>query len=195
MLRAMRQAQMSPPRLEDHRTHFRVVFGNDTMLDDGTVEWLNQFAALDLRENQQLALAYARHQKDISNSIYCRLTGANSRETTSDLQDLVAKGIFRQLGVRRWTSYRLSSKVTGEFTDKEETPERHQPAVDRQQRIYRLITERGQLSALAMSKELSIPRDTVTYDLRRLMAAGKIERTTTDPRDKRTMYRVAGKNT
>jgi len=70
MMRATRQAQMSPPEFRDQATYFRVIFSNDTMLDDATIEWLNHFASFDLNENQRLALAYTLHQEEISNGIF-----------------------------------------------------------------------------------------------------------------------------
>jgi ATP-dependent DNA helicase RecG len=194
MMRAVRQAQMSPPEFEDRRTYFRVIFGNDTMLDDATVEWLNQFRALDLNENQRMALAYTLHQQEISNGVFCRLTGADSREATTELQDLVRRGLLQQIGTRRWTTYCLSSQAA-------QTPEEEQVAaigrrltpVDRRERICGLIAERGSISARSIGTELGIPRATVNYDLRNLIDAGRVERTTDDPKDKRAEYRLLSK--
>jgi ATP-dependent DNA helicase RecG len=193
MVRAMRQAQMSPPKLEDHRTHFRVVFSNDTMLDDATIEWLNQFASLDLHENQRLALAYTRHQGEISNSIYCRLTGVDSRQATLDLQELVARGMLQQTGTRRWTTYRLPTQFFGKG-EEERSPAgvRNLPADERLEQIYQFIAARGQVSARAIREEFHLSKETLRSDLRRLAKAGRIERSTAHPRDKRAEYRIAG---
>jgi ATP-dependent DNA helicase RecG len=194
MMRATRQAQMSPPELEDHRTYFRVIFSNDSMLDEATVEWLNQFRSLDLGENQRLALAYTLHQQEITNGIFCRLTGADSREATALLQDLVRKGLLQQTGTRRWTTYRLSpqaSQTPGE--EEAEVSGRRMAAVDRQERIYRLIAERGSIATRSIVEQLGIPTATVRYDLRKLVEAGRIERTAQEAKDPRNEYRVKQK--
>ena len=190
MVRATREVQMSPPEFEDHRTYFRVILSNDTMLDDATVEWLNQFQSLDLNENQRLALAYTLHQQEITNGIYCRLTGADSRVATTELQDLVRRGLLQQLGTRRWTTYSLSAEAA-------KTPEAEQPktvrrlaAVERQERIYQLIAERGQAAARTIVEALGIPPATVRYDLRKLVEAGRIERTAQEVKDPRNEYRI-----
>ena len=134
MVRATREAQMSPPEFEDHRTYFRVILSNDTMLDDATVEWLNQFQSLDLNENQRLALAYTLHQQEITNGIYCRLTGADSRLATTELQGLVRRGLLQQLGTRRWTASRFcggGENTRGRTAQHRSTPCRHYGAQER----------------------------------------------------------------
>jgi ATP-dependent DNA helicase RecG len=191
MMRAMRQAQMSPPELEDHRTHFRVVFSNTTMLDDATVEWLNRFSSLGLNENQRLALAYTLHQKEITNSIFCRLTGTDSRAATAELQELVLKGLLQSLGSRRWTTYRLSQQVLDLAGERALPPKDRATLSDRQKRILEMIAERGPVSAKAISDALTIPRRAVNYELSKLTVAGLIQLTTDDPRDSRTEYRIA----
>jgi ATP-dependent DNA helicase RecG len=194
MMRAVREAQMSPPEFEDRRTYFRVVFGNETMLDDATVEWLNQFRSLDLSENQRLALAYTLHQQEIDNASFCRLTGADSREATTELQDLVRRGLLQQIGTRRWTSYRLTAAAS-ESTEREDRQaaarlSRRWTAQERREAIVEFIRARGTVAARIVAEQLGIPRATVRYDLRRLTAEGAVERTTEDPQDPRAEYRV-----
>lgn len=193
MMRAIRQAQMSPPEFEDHRTYFRVVFGNDTMLDDATVEWLNQFKSLDLNENQRMSLAYTLHQQEIDNGRFCRLTGADSREATTELQDLVRRGLLQQIGTRRWTSYRLTAAAS-ESTEAEERRAaavgRRWNAQERREAILSLIRKEGTVAARSIAETLGIPRATIRYDLRKLTDERLVERTTEDPQDPRTEYRL-----
>jgi ATP-dependent DNA helicase RecG len=190
MVRLTRQAQMSPPELHDHRTHFRVVFPNDTMLDEETVAWLNQFSGMDLSQNQRLALAYTLHQEQINNPTFRRLTGADSREATADLHDLVVHGLLAQDGSGRWTVYRLSQRAlqTGEEAPPQAT-ERLGPA-ERQERICQLLTSRSPLTARAIAKELGFRLRTVKSDLRILVDSRKVEPTTTQPRDPTTKYQL-----
>lgn len=196
MMRAVRESQTSPPEFEDRRTYFRVVFGNDAMLDDATVEWLNQFKALSLTEKQRMALAYTLQQQEIDNGVFRRLTGADSREATTELQDLVRQGLLQQIGTRRWTTYSLSPEAAQTPEGEElHTTGRRLVATDRRERIYDLIAERGTISARSISTELGIPRPTVNYDIRKLIEEGRVERTTEDPQDRRAEYRVLSKET
>jgi predicted ArsR family transcriptional regulator len=66
--------------------------------------------------------------------------------------------------------------------------------VDRQERIVQLISGHATMSARAIGTELSIPRATVNYDLKKLVEGGRIERTTKEPQDKRAEYRVLSKS-
>jgi ATP-dependent DNA helicase RecG len=194
MTRAMRDAQMSPPEFVDRRTTFRVVFPNDTMLDDVTVEWLNRFAHQDLTENQRLALAYTLHQEEINNRAFCLLTGADSRDATTDLHDLVSKDLLKQEGSHRWTTYRLTPAASQTSAEEEQHVSarvgRRVVAAERQQRILRLVASKGTISARSIVEELGIPRATVNYDLRKLTESGRVERTQDDPYDPRNQYRI-----
>jgi ATP-dependent DNA helicase RecG len=201
MMRETRRAQMSPPEFDDKRTLFRVTFSNDTMLDDTTVEWLNRFSGLDLTDEQRLALAYTLHQQQITNGTFRRLAGTDSRETTALLRDLVSKGLLDQRGTRRWAIYQLAARAI-QAVEETESPAieddigRVTPAdvrlvpAQRQDRICELVAARGSVAARTISAELRIPRATVSYDLRKLIAAKRLERTTDDPKDPRSEYRV-----
>ena len=48
----------------------------------------------------------------------------------------------------------------------------------------------GPISSRVIGVELQIPRAAVLHDLRKLVDAGRLERTTGDPNDPRTEYRV-----
>jgi hypothetical protein len=110
----------------------------------------------------------------------------NSREATSELQDLATKGLFQQTGSRRWTTYRLSATAARTPEEEVMTPvTSRMTAEEREERTYELITEHGPISPKLISQRLAIPRPTVKYDLRKLVEAERIERTIGDPRDPR----------
>lgn len=52
MLRAMRPANLQPPRLDHKRPTFWVTFRNHTLMSPEAVTWLNQFGALPLNDRQ-----------------------------------------------------------------------------------------------------------------------------------------------
>jgi ATP-dependent DNA helicase RecG len=195
ILRETRQAQMSPPEMRDQRTSFRIIFPNDSMLDEATVEWLNRLGDQGLSQNQRLALAYTLHQQEITNAIFCRLTGADSRVATAELRDLVARGLLEQEGSRRWTTYRLSPRAAEseeEYAGTGTGTRGRLSAAERQERILEMLAERGSVPARTLAEELGVPRPTINYDLRKLSEAGQVERTTADPKDKRAEYRLPG---
>jgi ATP-dependent DNA helicase RecG len=192
MVRATRQAQMSPPELRDHRTFFRVIFPNDTMLDEGTLRWLNQFADMDLSQNQRLALAYTLHQEEINNPVYRRLTGADSREATLELHDLVVRGLLEQDGSGRWTVYRLSSQAEA-AEDAAQTASGKPAPAERQEKICQLLAARGSLAARQIASDLGASLATVKRDLTALATARRVEPTAEGPRNPQTMYRLRKK--
>ncbi len=44
MVSAMREAHLEPPKFEDRRDFFKVIFSNQALLDPESLAWLNQFA-------------------------------------------------------------------------------------------------------------------------------------------------------
>jgi len=150
---------------------------------------------------QRLALAYTLHQQEITNGTFRRLTGADSRETTALLHDLVTRGLLVQQGTRRWATYRLSprasqaveeheTEVIGEEIEPLTQVDTRLAPAQRQEKICQLVAARGSIASRLISNELKIPRATVLYDLRKLVDATRLERTTDDPKDLRTEYRV-----
>lgn len=102
------KAHLPPPEFEDGRTFFRVTFSNESLLDDTTVAWLNQFTAYPLNDRQRLGLALLKKHRTIKNIDYRRLNQCDSRIATSDLAGLRELKLVDQLGSRRWAVYELS---------------------------------------------------------------------------------------
>jgi ATP-dependent DNA helicase RecG len=112
MLAALRATGMEPPRFDDRRTTFRLVFSNASLLDDQALAWLNRFAAYDLNDAQRLALAYLRREGRLTNADYRRLNpGLDSATVTRHLADLVRRRLLIQHGTRRWTRYALAESA------------------------------------------------------------------------------------
>jgi ATP-dependent DNA helicase RecG len=121
MLYAMRAANLEPPRFDDRRSSFKIVFMNHTLINPEAVAWLNLFRGIHLDDRQRLALVYLRHHDAITNSEYRRLTHIDALVAGQELRGLVQAGLVEQRGVGRWTSYALKAleagtEVTGEVT-------------------------------------------------------------------------------
>ena len=107
MLQAMREANLEPPRFADRRTSFLVTLRNHTLMTPEAIEWLNQFAHIQLDDRQRLVLVYLRQHKQITNSDYRRLNHVDAATAGQELRGLVQAGLVEQEGVGRWTYYTL----------------------------------------------------------------------------------------
>jgi ATP-dependent DNA helicase RecG len=107
MVSAMREAHLEPPKFEDHREYFKVIFSNQALLDPESLAWLNQFAGLPLNSRQRISLAYLHKHEQMTNPEYCRLNSVDSVTATRDLKGLVDSSLVEMLGNRRWAVYRL----------------------------------------------------------------------------------------
>jgi len=111
MVSAMREAHLEPPKFEDHRDYFKVIFSNQALLDSESLAWLNQFAGIPFNSRQRAALAYLHKHEQMTNGEYCRLNSVDSVTATRDLKGLVDSGLVEMHGTRRWAYYRLVVKV------------------------------------------------------------------------------------
>ena len=107
MLQAMREANLEPPRFADRRTSFLVTLRNHTLMTPEAIEWLNQFAHIQLDDRQRLVLVYLRQHKQITNSDYRRLNHVDAATAGQELRGLVQARLVEQEGVGRWTYYTL----------------------------------------------------------------------------------------
>ncbi len=102
MNRALRDANLEPPRFQDKRSSFWVTFRSHSLMSPDTITWLNQFAAQPLNDRQRLTLAYLRSNEQITNPIYRQLNHVDPLTATKELQELARTGLVEQHEVRRW---------------------------------------------------------------------------------------------
>jgi ATP-dependent DNA helicase RecG len=107
MLRALREANLEPPRFDDRRSSFWVTIRNHTLMNPTAIAWLNQFADRTINDRQRLALVYFRQRGQIANADYRRLNHVDSTVAGQELRGLVQQGLVAQDGVGRGTTYRL----------------------------------------------------------------------------------------
>lgn len=112
MIAAMREAHLEPPKFEDHRHSFKVIFSNQTLLDQESMQWLNQYANIDINSRQRTALVYLRKHDQMTNADYCRLNNVDSVTATKDLKNLVDHNLAQMIGTRRWAYYELINPAT-----------------------------------------------------------------------------------
>ena len=132
MQQSLADAGMSPARLEDRFTSFRVTFPNNALLDSETVDWISRLGQVGLTDSQHTALALMRHGESLTNSIYRTRCNLDSSVARSELQDLVGRGLVEQSGATSATRYGIAVAVS------EVAPGRVPPA-DRREQILRFI--------------------------------------------------------
>lgn len=114
MVESLRAAGMSPPKFNDSISSFSLVVPSHALLDENTVAWISGLGADGLTDSQCVGLALLRNDGTLDNARYRAATGLDSRVATSELQDLVTRGLVAQIGTRRWTEYRLPPEAESE---------------------------------------------------------------------------------
>lgn len=179
------KAHLPPPEFEDGRTYFRVTFSNESLLDEGTVTWLNQFAGFPLNDGQRLALALVRKHHTIRNLDYSRLNQCDSRMATADLAGLRELGLINQLGSRRWAVYELAPAFTEAML-----PPKVADWKARHRMVFGFIQKEGTVSIKQIVEgcKLSTPYARVT--VRELLKMGVLEGTEKNKHSPKQSYRI-----
>ncbi|MFH1891242.1 MAG: ATP-binding protein [Candidatus Zixiibacteriota bacterium] len=165
MLHAMRDANLEPPRFDDRRSSFKVVFMNHTLINPEAIEWLNQFSGLPLDDGQRLALVYLRHHSQMSNSDYRRMNRIDALTAGQELRGLVQAGLVDQKGVSRGTYYTL--KVPAEESGKG-IPLKEEGV------ILSHIREKGPIGNSEVRQLLGVDETRAYYILKKLCEKGSL---------------------
>ena len=188
MLAALRAARLRPPQFRDRISNFEVAFSSHSLLDPETVTWLVQFSELRLTSSQQTALAYARGGEALTNAIYRRLSGIDSRDALRELAQLVDLGVLRQEGVRGGTEYVVGDRYavpsgagahaladgTGVATNEHLAGQRvvTGPRTRTLREVYDLFDSHKELGRAEIEKLLSITSKSASYRLDKLIEEG-----------------------
>ena len=178
MIRAMRDANLEPPRFEDRRTSFWVTFRNHTLMGPEAVTWLNQFADRPLNDRQRLALVYLRRNPRLTNSDYRRLNHVETVAATRELRGLVQLGLIVPHSTGRWTYYTSNAPP--------EAPPAVPPQTD-EERILAHVRERGWINNAESQQLLGIPFRRASTILTRMYQRGLLRREGTG---RWTIYRL-----
>jgi predicted transcriptional regulator len=137
-------------------------------------------------------LALLRNGQELSNEVFRKFNALDSRQATRELKALVDRGLIQSRRSGRWTTYhlpkgpdRVAQHILPWDQGEEVTPDKGPEAV------ARLLERRGTLSRAELADLLAAPDSTVRYWLKKLIAAGRIQRTTERPRDPSARYRPA----
>jgi ATP-dependent DNA helicase RecG len=162
MLQAMREANLEPPRFDDRRASFRVIFHNHTLMNSESIQWLNQFSRIILNDRQRLALVYMRQHDHINNALYRRLNRVDAVVAGQELRGLMQADLVDQQGVSRWTYYTLKAPL--------ELPERAAPTTD-EDKIIAYVQEHGSINNTECRELLGVDKIRAYYLLKKLSAS------------------------
>lgn len=181
------KAGLPPPTFKDNRTYFRVTFLNETLLDPGTIDWLNKYAGYPISDKQRRALAYLKRFKSMRNKDYSRLNACDSRLATAELSQLRELGILRQSGTRGGTIYFLADEHRPEMIA---LPGGVRP---RHAKVLAFLREQGEkpASVKTIAKKLKMNPVTVRLAIRELVRARIVLPTEEKAKSSRQAYRLA----
>ena len=118
MLGNLRSNGLPEPTLSVSAEETRLCFRTHAFLDAETLRWIQEFTSkspIEINFRQLLALAYAKHQKRITNAIYQEINGVTTHVAGNELRELCSSGLFIQLGRGKSAYYTLA-----ELFDKDE---------------------------------------------------------------------------
>ena len=115
MWRKMVEAGLSRPTMESDRTAstFTIRLLLCHFFSEETLDWLKQFAAFQLNDNQRTALVFLREVGALDAVAYRQLTGCNPKLVAKELAGIMAQGLMIQKGRARGTYYVPSEKLQG----------------------------------------------------------------------------------
>jgi ATP-dependent DNA helicase RecG len=111
MLRELRRAGSPPPEFHSRITRFKVVLPRHALLDDATATWIAGLGQTGLTTSQHLALAEMRAGRTVTNGTMRNL-GLEAHRATTELSDLVNRGIAVRIGERRHARYVLAPEAS-----------------------------------------------------------------------------------
>jgi ATP-dependent DNA helicase RecG len=167
MIRAMRQANLEPPRFADAGTSFQVTFRNHTLMGPEAITWLNQFAGLPLSDHQRVALVYLCHNDRLTNSDYRRLNWVDIAAATRDLRLLTQLGLIEPHNTGRWTYYTL-------VTPSDLPPETTHGTDE--ERVLAHVRRFGSITNAQCRELLGITFDQASHLLRSMYRKGRLTR-------------------
>ena len=115
MWRKMVEAGLSRPTMESDRTAstFTIRLLLCHFFSEETLDWLKQFAAYELNDNQRTALVFLREVGALDAVAYRQLTGCNPKLVAKELAGIKDQGLMIQKGRARGTYYVPSEKLQG----------------------------------------------------------------------------------
>lgn len=159
----MREAGLAPPLVRDNGASFDLCLKNHVLMSPEVLQWLHQFAGLNLSPQERLALAYLRVNERLYNRDYVRLTGRTSVEATLELRKMVDKNVLLMRSTRGGAYYVLPVNLPDPQAELSLTDE---------ERVIALTKELGRISRDDVVTALHCEVNTASNILKRLTRQG-----------------------
>jgi ATP-dependent DNA helicase RecG len=181
MLRELRRTGSPLPEFHNRITRFKLLLPRHTLLDDETTAWITGLGQQDLSTTQRLALAEMRAGRVVTTSTMRNL-GLEPHRATSELADLVNRGIVIRIGERRHARYLLVPQ------DEQMTLDVGADATDTEL-IRQALSDGAELSRRDIEHRTGLSTTKVIRALAKLEAAGLVD-ATAPPRSPLRRYRL-----
>ena len=168
MIDAMRKAQLEPPKFDDKRSSFWVIFKNHTMMTQEAVNWISQFYDLPLNDRQRLALVYLRNNPQMANRDYQRLNNIDSVVANRELRHLVNQSLIEQHSTRGGAYYTIavSSEVPPTQIEIQQKSD--------EERILEHVKQHGSINNSECQRLLGVSHVRAAYLLRKMKGTRKL---------------------
>jgi ATP-dependent DNA helicase RecG len=173
MLRELRRAGSPLPEFHSRITRFKVIMPRHALLDDETMAWIASLGQSGLSSTQHLALAEMRAGRTVTNGTMRNL-GLEAHRATSELSDLVSRGVAVRIGERRHARYLLAPDALSvpETSELEESP-----VDDAEELVWRALADGSELSRRDLEVRTGLSYMKVLRALKTLEITGRITAT------------------
>ncbi|GIF19904.1 ATP-dependent DNA helicase RecG [Actinoplanes tereljensis] len=165
MLRELRRAGSPPPEFHNRITRFKVVLPRHALLDDATTAWIVSLGQSGLTTSQHLALAEMRTGRTVTNGTMRNL-GLEAHRATSELSDLVNRGVAVRIGERRHARYVLAPEAD------DPTPSRADGTPE--ELVWRTLADGTELSRRDIEQRTGLSYMKVLRALKALEDSGRV---------------------
>ncbi|GAA2607705.1 ATP-binding protein [Dactylosporangium fulvum] len=173
MLRELRRAGSPLPEFHSRITRFKVIMPRHSLLDDETMAWIADLGQPGLTPTQHLALAEMHAGRPVTNGTMRNL-GLEAHRATTELSDLVNRGIAVRIGERRHARYLLAPDVAP-------MPPAHEPTGqlgdDAEELIWQALADGAELSRRDLEARTGLSYMKVLRALKNLEITGRVTAT------------------
>ncbi|MEO3861154.1 ATP-binding protein [Acrocarpospora sp. B8E8] len=184
MLRELRRTGSALPEFHNRINRFKVVLPRHALLTPGNMRWIDSLGIVGLSATQHMALAQMHEGGAITNQSM-RNFGLDARRATTELTDLVTRGLAVRIGERRHARYVLAP-TNEQLPWQPDSPTSPDPS-DRETAILNALGSAA-LSRREIQKATGINQIATIRTLDALIASGKVE-ATAPPRSPHRRYR------
>jgi len=119
----LRTNGLPEPKLIVSNEETCICFRTHSFMDKETLKWISSISSktsVEMNMHQIIALAYTKHNKKMTNTIYQRINGVSTNVAGNELRELCSSGLFVLLGRGKSAYYSLTELFEANDIDLEE---------------------------------------------------------------------------